>query len=37
MLLGTSCAGRRNCGFMFSREILEKVRGWEFYFLTEEY
>jgi cellulose synthase/poly-beta-1,6-N-acetylglucosamine synthase-like glycosyltransferase len=35
MLLGTSCAVS-GTGFMFSREILEKVGGWKFYFLTED-
>jgi cellulose synthase/poly-beta-1,6-N-acetylglucosamine synthase-like glycosyltransferase len=35
MLLGTSCAVS-GTGFLFSREILKKNRGWKFYLLTED-
>jgi cellulose synthase/poly-beta-1,6-N-acetylglucosamine synthase-like glycosyltransferase len=35
MALGTSCAVS-GTGFMFSREILEKCGGWNFFLLTED-
>ena len=35
MLLGTSCAVS-GTGFLFSREIFKKNRGWKFYLLTED-
>jgi cellulose synthase/poly-beta-1,6-N-acetylglucosamine synthase-like glycosyltransferase len=35
MLLGTSCAVS-GTGFMLSREVLKKNRGWKFYLLTED-
>ncbi len=34
-LLGTSCAVS-GTGFLFSRRILEKTKGWRFYLLTED-
>lgn len=35
MLLGTSCA-ISGTGFLFSREIKNKIRGWHFHLLTED-
>lgn len=35
MLLGTSCAVS-GTGFLFSREVLEKLGGWNFFLLTED-